>query len=288
MKKRIGFIGQGYIGKNYADDFEKRGYEVVRYSLEQAYVNNKSLIKDCYIVFVAVPTPTTPEGFDARMVKEALGLIGEGKIGIIKSTILPGATESLQKEFPRIYLMHSPEFLSRDTAAHDAAHPERNIIGIPLDNDEYRKKAEEVMAILPEAKFKSVCRAKEAEFIKYGGNSFFYFKNIFFNLFFDLVEAHGADWETVRQAIASDPRIGGEHTRAKDKGGRGAGGDCLIKDFRTMADIYEKIVKDKYGIEVLNSLQKKNIELLAKSGKDLNLLNGVYGEVCVNEIISPK
>lgn len=286
MKKSIGFVGQGYIGKNYADDFEKRGYEVVRYSLEAAYIGNKDKIKDCDMVFIAVPTPTTPEGFDSSMVKEALGLISEGKTGIIKSTILPGTTESLQKEFPQIYLMHSPEFLSRDTAAHDAAHPERNIIGIPLDNFEYRTKAEEVMAVLPEAKFKSVCRAEDAEFIKYGGNSFFYFKNIFFNLFFNLVEACGGDWEVVRLAISSDPRIGDEHTRPNDKGGRGAGGDCLIKDFRTMADIYGKAVKDKYGLDVLNSLQKKNIELLAKSKKDLKLLNGVYGEDCVNEIIN--
>ncbi len=29
---KIGFIGQGWIGKNYADDFEHRGYRVVRYS----------------------------------------------------------------------------------------------------------------------------------------------------------------------------------------------------------------------------------------------------------------
>ena len=28
--KKIGFIGQGWIGQNYADDFERRGFEVVR------------------------------------------------------------------------------------------------------------------------------------------------------------------------------------------------------------------------------------------------------------------
>ena len=27
---KIGFIGQGWIGKNYADDFDARGYAVVR------------------------------------------------------------------------------------------------------------------------------------------------------------------------------------------------------------------------------------------------------------------
>jgi 3-hydroxyisobutyrate dehydrogenase-like beta-hydroxyacid dehydrogenase len=28
MKAKIGFIGQGWIGKNYADDFEERGMEL--------------------------------------------------------------------------------------------------------------------------------------------------------------------------------------------------------------------------------------------------------------------
>ncbi|MEY3784652.1 MAG: hypothetical protein RLZZ230_974, partial [Candidatus Parcubacteria bacterium] len=51
---KIGFIGQGFIGKSYADDFENRGFEVVRYALEELYINNKELIKDCDIVFVAV------------------------------------------------------------------------------------------------------------------------------------------------------------------------------------------------------------------------------------------
>ncbi len=59
--KKIGFIGQGWIGKNYADDFEKRGFEVVRYAQEEPYIKNKEAIADCDIVFIAVPTPSTPE-----------------------------------------------------------------------------------------------------------------------------------------------------------------------------------------------------------------------------------
>ena len=63
-KIKIGFIGQGYVGKNYADDFERRGYKVVRYALEEPYRKNKEQIRDCDLVFIAVPTPTTPKGFD--------------------------------------------------------------------------------------------------------------------------------------------------------------------------------------------------------------------------------
>ena len=64
----IGFVGQGWIGKHYADNFEARGYMVVRYALEEPYVKNKEKIKECGIVFIAVPTPTSPKGFDASIV----------------------------------------------------------------------------------------------------------------------------------------------------------------------------------------------------------------------------
>jgi len=43
---KIGFIGQGFIGKNYADDFENRGYEVVRYAREDKYAGSKDEIKN--------------------------------------------------------------------------------------------------------------------------------------------------------------------------------------------------------------------------------------------------
>jgi UDP-N-acetyl-D-mannosaminuronate dehydrogenase len=74
---KIGFIGQGWIGKNYADDFESRGFDVVRYSLEDEYVINKGLISGCDVVFIAVPTPTKNGVFDDSIVREALGLVGK-------------------------------------------------------------------------------------------------------------------------------------------------------------------------------------------------------------------
>ncbi len=102
---QIGFIGQGYVGKNTANDFESRGQDVVRYSLESEYVGNRGGIATCDIVFIAVPTPTTPTGFDFSIVREALGLVGEGKIAVIKSTLLPGTTDTLQSEHEHITIL---------------------------------------------------------------------------------------------------------------------------------------------------------------------------------------
>ncbi len=158
--QRIGFIGQGWIGKNYADCFEARGFDVVRYSLEEPYVGNRQRIKDCRMVFVAVPTPTTPTGFDFSPVVSALKIVSPGSTAVIKSTILPSTTEKLQGLFPDILVMHSPEFLVEKTAAYDAANPSRNIVGIPRDNAEYRARAAEVLSVLPKAPFALICPAK--------------------------------------------------------------------------------------------------------------------------------
>src|SRR3989344_4154843 len=96
---RIGFIGQGFIGKNYADDFEARGYNVIRYARNEPYKVNKDAIKTCDLVFIAVPTPTTSKGYDVSAIKDTLPLAKVGGIVILKSTILPGLTKTLQKEF---------------------------------------------------------------------------------------------------------------------------------------------------------------------------------------------
>lgn len=56
----IGFIGQGFIGKNYADDFENRGYEVVRYALEEPYLKNNFITTIFKIICIIFSYKTLP------------------------------------------------------------------------------------------------------------------------------------------------------------------------------------------------------------------------------------
>lgn len=291
----IGYVGQGFIGKNYADDTERRGFKVIRYALEEPYRANKEKIKDCDIIFIAVPTPTVPLeasgevgrrslGFDDSIVRQALSLVGKGKIAVVKSTLLPYTTARLQKDFPDIYVMHSPEFLREATAAYDASHPDRNIVGIPLDTAEYKQKAEMVLKVLPTAPFELVCSSLEAELVKYAGNSWLYVKVIYVNMLYDLVQNLGARYDVVRDALAADPRIGRSHLDPIHQSGhggipgRGAGGHCLIKDFEALRRLYEEKVPDEYGARVFDTIAAKNMNLLFTSKKDIDLLEGVYGE----------
>ncbi len=274
---KIGFIGQGFIGKAYADDFESRKYEVVRYAKEEPYSKNKEGIKSCDIVFIAVPTPTTRDGFDFSMIQEVLLHVGEGKIAVIKSIVLPGTTDFLQEKFPNLFILHSPEFLVAKTAKQDAVSPKRNIVGYSFSSQE---KAEEVLTVLPFAPYSRIMPAKEAEMAKYMGNIFLAQKVIFANTIYDLCQAVGADYDTVREAVGYDQRITASHLDVRQADGRGAGGHCFIKDLAVFSQFYASTLPgDESGKAVFRSLEAKNKDLLILTKKDINILKDVYGSI---------
>lgn len=294
---KLGFIGQGWIGKNLADHFDERSFDTVRFAKEEPYTKNEQAIKTCDIVFVAVPTPTTPSGFDDRILRDVLQFAGEGQSVVIKSTILPGTTDKLAKAYPHLYIFHAPEFLREASVRKDIDTPDRNILGIPtqhFDDKEWQTRAQAIMDVLPDAPYRSICRAPEAELTKYGGNNFLYIKVVYMNMLHDLAKAHGADWENVAANMKADPRIGASHMQPvhqyahmDDKQGRGAGGHCFIKDFAALRHHHEAIYpEDKETISLLRSFEAKNNRLLIDSNKDLNLLRGVYGDnvLCVCKI----
>lgn len=280
-KPLIGFVGQGYVGGTYANNFEKRGYSVVRYSLEPHYIHNKEAISACDIVFVCVPTPTTKKGFDASIVDAALSLVGKGKIAVIKSTMLPGMTRTLQKKHSKITLLCSPEFLSVATAQEDADNPFSNTIGMPASGKKHREAAELVHTILPNAPFSHICTSEEAEMIKYAHNVSGYMQILTFNALYDLAAEVGADWKNIHPAIEADPMISNRYAKPVHKTGRGAGGGCFIKDFAAFAKLYKQMVGKKEGTAFLEAAEKKNLMLLVGTNKDLDLLEGVYGKAHV-------
>ncbi len=283
MKPTIGFIGQGWIGKHYADDFEARGFTVVRYALEEPYRENKEKIAECDIVFIAVPTPTTEKGFDDSVVRAVLPLVGEGKIAVIKSTLVPRTTETLQELFPKIIVLHSPEFLREKHAVEDASHPERTIIGMPVTDEAHETAVQAVLAVLPKAPYEKVMSAREAELVKYAGNVFLSMKVVYANLLAETAKAYGVPYEAIQEAVGKDSRIGPSHMRVEfasghtEKMGRGAGGHCFIKDLEAFRRLYKE-TKDGKGSLLLDALVRKNNQLLTESGKDIDLLESVYGK----------
>ncbi len=279
-------IGQGFIGRNMADDFSERGFEVVRYSLDPEYLVNREKLSDCDVVFIAVPTPTTNQGCDVCAVREVLSLVGEGRVAVIKSTIVPGTTRKLQEEFPLISIMHSPEFLRERYAKQDTQNPPRNIIGIPKLDDESRQLAEAILKILPPSPYERICQAEEAELAKYGGNIFLAMKVVYMNLIYELAESYNTSYDVIAELMSKDDRIGQSHMKVIDASGhtsfsgRGAGGHCFPKDLAALRMLYEEKIKhDPVGQSFLRSLEDKNKDLLISTKKDLDLLRAIYGDI---------
>ena len=279
----IGFIGQGYIGKNMADDYQARGYSVVRYSLEDEYINNKNKIKACDVVFIAVPTPTTPKGSDYSLVEEAVCLVGVGKIAVIKSTIIPGTTKNIQETYPERIVLFSPEFLSKVSAAHDAKNPICNIIGLVGTDDIYTNAASLVHSTLPESPRTFTVSSQSAEQYKYIHNVHGFMRIVMANLFYDVAQKNDADWEEIRPMMDSNPMMSPYYNQPVHKSGRGAGGCCFIKDYAAFRMMFEeKLTEDTLGIQLLQAFEQKNLSLLKESGKDEENVRNVYLDSDIN------
>ena len=187
-------------------------------------------------------------------------------------------TKIFQKDYPSVTILFSPEFLSEVTAAQDAAKPFSNIVGMPLDNETYHKAAEMVHTVLPKAPFTLTCDSDEAEIIKYSHNIAGYTQVITYNIMYEMAQSLGHEWDTIKTALAVDPYINKHYINPLHKSGRGAGGHCFIKDFAAFTNLYEKQVNDEAGMNALRAFEKKNIQLLKNSNKDIDLLKEVYGK----------
>ena len=75
------------------------------------------------------------------------------------------------------------------------------------------------------------CTAKESALIKYASNSFLAIKTSYFNQLYDVCEADGMDFDTVRHILTQDQRIGTDHSMVPGPdGNKGWGGHCFPKD----------------------------------------------------------
>ncbi len=253
---RIGIFGIGWVGGTVRYWFESEAqHELFLYDLYKK-IGSVEEVNKADIIFVAVPTPfIVGQGYDDSAVRDALTHIDDGKIVVIKSTVMPGSTERFQKENPRKTILFNPEFVREKTAVQDFVKPDRQIIG--WSNFLGRAVAHEVLDILPAAPYRRVLKAKEAELVKYFGNVFLASKVIFANQFFDICVAADADYNTVREAAAQDVRIGSSHLDVFDDGFRGYGGHCFPKDTRALLQYAQSLGVEADFIETMERINGK-------------------------------
>ncbi len=265
-------MGLGMVGGALCRYFEKnRGYAVGQdlfgFDPAKAFTDLEALNR-AEVVFICVPTPYQTSavdgklGFDLSYVRSAIETVQGSKIVVIKSTVRPGTTETLQKDYPRHRFLFNPEFLTEVSADQDMNYPDRQIVGY---TDQSYTVAGDVMHLLPLAPFERIIRAREAEMVKYFGNTWFSTKVVFANQMYDLCQALGADYEVVKESAAADKRIGRTHLDIFHKGYRGYGGKCLPKDTRALIEHGDELGA---SMELLKIVEAINNRLVAQSERD--------------------
>jgi UDPglucose 6-dehydrogenase len=215
--------------------------------------------KTCDVVFIAVGTPSLPDGScDLGQVKAAAEAIGEHldkhfTVVVNKSTVPIGSGNWVGSLVRDAYarregtrpngnyaVASNPEFLSQGAAVFDTLYPERIVIGAddaraidlltnlyrPLLNQDFPAPVflprREGLGAVPVV----TCDLASAEMIKYAANAFLAVKISFTNEMAQLTSKVGADILQVTHGIGLDSRIGPRFLRA----GIGWGGSCFGKD----------------------------------------------------------
>lgn len=154
IKMKIGFVGIGKLGKACAEVIARKGYDVSGYDVapvESDLITVKTTIKECVfdrdIVFVAVPTPHSPE-YDGRypsmhlppkdfdysivisVITEATKHMNNNQILVLISTVLPGTVRrEFQHLVENVKFVYNPYLIAMGSVEWDMVNPEMIIIG---------------------------------------------------------------------------------------------------------------------------------------------------------------
>lgn len=222
--------------------------------------------------FIAVGTPPDEDGSaDLKHVLSVAKTIAEhmqsNKIIVNKSTVPVGTADKVSETISRklatrsqqfsFSVVSNPEFLKEGAAVNDCLKPDRIIVGTCDKGAE--EKMRELYAPFNRSHDKIIVMdVRSAELTKYAANCMLATKISFMNEMANLAERFGADIESVRQGIGSDPRIGYQFIYP----GCGYGGSCFPKDVQALAraanDIgYQSLILN--AVEAVNYKQKDKL-----------------------------
>jgi len=225
------------------------------------------------VQFIAVGTPPDEDGSaDLQYVLEAARSIGRYmtgfKVVVDKSTVPVGTAQRVQAVLAAelakrgladsaqhgFSVVSNPEFLKEGAAVDDFMRPDRIIIG--LDEDEHGNVAREKMKRLYAPFNRNHERTiymdvRSAEFTKYAANAMLATRISFMNEMANLADRVGADIESVRRGIGSDPRIGYHFLYA----GCGYGGSCFPKDVQALI---RTAAESGQGLRILEAVEDVN------------------------------
>ncbi|MDO8573269.1 MAG: hypothetical protein Q7R77_00800 [Candidatus Daviesbacteria bacterium] len=264
MKQQLGIIGYGIVGQALSYGFSqpeiKDDYEIRFYDKYKETEPLKDVVISSEFIFICLPTPMKDDesGIDLSIIEESIAEITQytdntDKIIVIKSTVAPGTTASLEKKYPKSHFAMNPEFLTEANYLEDFIKADRNVVG--ANNDLISRR---VVALykqrFPRTKIFQT-DTTTAEMVKYMANAFLATKVIFANQMYDLCQALGIKYEEVKSIVVGDHRIFDSHldiTTAK-----GFGGKCFPKDIIALIGRAKELKVEPGLLETVWNINKK-------------------------------
>lgn len=263
MKDTIAVIGHtGMVGSVVYSYFKNKGHEVLGYSKSKNDNSYNEINTQADWVFVCVPTPYNWKNhtYDLSIIRETLDLLTQDKKVVIKSTVVPGTTEKLQKEYPHLTLFFNPEFLSEKTAHADFINPDRQIIGYTKGG---YSQATKLLHLLPMSPYDVIMTTTEAEIVKYMNNFHGALMVIFANMFYDICNETASNYDKVVEASIASKWVGSPMGRmywnVLHNNFRGYGGKCFPKDINSLMKWCNEHQVDH---EILRATHEANVRLL--------------------------
>ena len=237
---KIGIIGRGTVGSAVYEGLEYLGH--VMSFFDPKYEGSKlEHVLDAEVVFVSVPTDQTADGdCDTSIVDRVVGeLAAADYTGLvsIKSTVIPGTTDRLQKQHPGLRMSMVPEFLRAKHALSDFVdNHDLLVVGC------YNKEDADIIVELHGSFPTHVSRVTpvEAEVIKYFNNVHHAMSVTFANIAYDVCDQLGANYINVYKAITKRECFNPAYLMA-NKNMRGYGGHCLPKDTRAWNNLIKNL-----------------------------------------------
>lgn len=208
-------------------------------------------MKDADIVFVAVGTPSRPDGGADLSQVDSVALAvkqyaGKEVVLVNKSTVPVGTNARVRKlvegsKFP-VHVVSNPEFLKEGDAVSDFMRPDRVVVGCDEDDTFARDLIRRLYHPVTLTGERIVWMDPvSAELTKYVANTMLAMRISFMNEISSLCEAVGADVHSIRKGVGSDARIGQKFLYA----GPGYGGSCFPKDVKALVHTARE-----YGLEM--------------------------------------
>lgn len=259
----IGIIGYGFVGQAVANGFNvaSGGTDIIRYYDKfKDTLTLKEVINKSEFIFICLPTPMKEDetGIDLTIIEQMAPQITKftdntDKIVIVKSTVTPGTSASLQKKYPKTTFAFNPEFLTEANFLEDFLHAERTIIGASNDLTSRR------VAVIYRQRFPKTkiyqTDPTTAEAVKYFANAFLSMKVTFANFFYDYARKIGIKYEEVKTMAATDGRIVDSHLDVTTL--RGFGGKCFPKDLVALMGEFKKAGVDAALLQTMWKYNKK-------------------------------